>query len=135
LSNGDVIGHKVKEWKHQLLREESMDGALCYVIESNAISGEVKESSGYAKRLSWLRKDNFVAIRTDYWDESGDLLKSIKVADIRLVDKEHGKWQPMSIEATNKQTGHSSLIKLDTFVVNTPMDETLFTARGLDRGE
>lgn len=135
LSHGDVIGHKVKEWKHRLAREETLDGVSCYVIESVPASTEIKESSGYSKRLSWVRMDNFVAARTDYWDESGELLKSVSAADIRLVDKERNKWQPMQIVAVNKQTGHSSVIKLDTFVVNIQLSESLFTPRGLDRGE
>lgn len=135
LSHGDVIGHKVKEWNHRLVREENLDGAPCYVIESVPASTEIKESSGYSKRLSWVRKDNFVAARTDYWDEAGELLKSVSASDIRLVDKERGKWQSMRIEAVNKQTGHGSVIKLDTFVVNTQSSESLFTPRGLDRGE
>lgn len=135
LSHGDVIGHKVKEWKHRLVQEEALDGAPCYVIESLPASTSVRESSGYSKRLSWVRKDNYVAARTDYWDEAGELLKSVNVSDIRMVDKERGKWQPMRIETVNKQTGHSSVIKLDTFVVNTRLNESLFTPRGLDRGE
>lgn len=135
LSHGDVIGHKVKEWKHRLVREESLDGVPCYVIESIPASPEIKESSGYSKRLSWIRKDNFVAAQTDYWDEAGELLKSVSVSDIHLVDKERGKWQPMRIEAVNKQTGHSSIIKLDSFVVNPHLSESLFTPRELDRGK
>lgn len=135
LSHGDVIGHKVKEWKHRFVQEEAIDGMPCYVVESMPVSTGIKESSGYSKRLSWVRMDNFVAVRTDYWDEGGELLKSVSASDIRLVDKERGKWQPMRIEAANKQTGHSSVIKLDTFVVNTQLSESLFTPRGLDRGE
>lgn len=135
LSHGDVIGHKVKEWKHRLLREEVLDGEPCYVIESVPASPAIQEASGYARRQSWIRKDNFVAVRTDYWDEAGELLKSVTVSDIRLVDKERGKWQPMRIEAVNKQTGHTSVIKLDTFAVKPELSESLFTPRGLDRGE
>lgn len=133
LSHGDVIGHKLKEWKHRLLREEALDGEPCYVIESIPASPAIQEASGYARRQSWIRKDNFVAARTDYWDESGEFLKSVTASGIRLVDKDKGKWQPMRIEAVNKQTGHASTIKLDTFAVKPELSESLFTPRGLDR--
>lgn len=135
LSHGDVIGHKVKEWKHRLLREEALDVVQCYVIESIPGSPAIQEASGYTKRQSWVGKDNFVAVRTDYWDENGEFLKSVTASDIRLVDKDSGKWQPMRIEAINKQTGHASTIRLDTFVVKPELNESLFTPRGLDRGE
>ena len=33
-SYGDMIGYKIDDWTHRLLREETVDGAQCYVIES-----------------------------------------------------------------------------------------------------
>ena len=33
-SYGDIIGHKVNEWTHTLVKEEAVDGKPCYVIES-----------------------------------------------------------------------------------------------------
>lgn len=133
LSNGDVIGHKVKEWNHKVLREETVEGAPSWVIESLPASSSIMESSGYSKRQSWIRQDNYVAIRGDFWDESGALLKTITFTDIRQVDK--GKWQAMLIEAANKQTGHSSSIKFDTFKVLPTLSDKLFEPRDLDRGE
>ena len=58
-SYGDVIGHKVKEWTHNLLKEEDADGKPCYVIESLPKDSTIKANTGYSKRVTWIQKDNF----------------------------------------------------------------------------
>jgi hypothetical protein len=49
-SYGDVIGHKVEDWNHRLLRQEKVDGRDCYVVESNPRRPEVADNTGYSKR-------------------------------------------------------------------------------------
>ena len=62
-SYGDVIGHKVKEWNHKLLKEEEVDGKPCWVIESTPRDATIKANTGYAKRVSWIQQDNFVTVK------------------------------------------------------------------------
>ena len=45
-----------------MLREETVDGALCYVIEALPKNDTVRINSGYVKRIIWIRKDNAFAI-------------------------------------------------------------------------
>jgi uncharacterized protein len=71
LSYGDSIGHKVQEWHHVLGKEETIDGPACYVAESTPHSDAVREQSGDSKRVSWLRTDNFVLVRGEFWDANG----------------------------------------------------------------
>jgi hypothetical protein len=77
-SYGDIIGHRVDDWTHRLVREESRDEQPCHVIESIPVSDAVKARSGYAKRLWWIRRDNFVAIREEFWDAEGRPLKVLR---------------------------------------------------------
>ena len=76
-SYGDVIGHRTSDWTHRILREEAVAGAPTYVIESLPKNDEVKNNTGYSKRVSWVRKDNFIAVRTDFWDIGGQPLKTV----------------------------------------------------------
>lgn len=132
-SYGDVIGHKVEEWEHRLLREEIADGQPCYVVESTPKNESVKSSSGYSKRLSWIRKDNFVAIKGEFWDQAGQPLKSFTAADIQLVDPARGKWQPMRLESANLQTGHRTAIRVENFRANQGVRDDFFTTRYMER--
>ncbi len=131
-SYGDVIGYKAEEWNHQLLREETLDGAPAYVIESVPAGETVRQHTGYGKRLSWVRKDNFVATRIDIWDGAGQPLKRIVAGDIRQVGA-HGRWQPMWTEAENLQTGHRTRIRFDQFEADQNVAESLFSPKELDK--
>lgn len=132
-SYGDVIGHKVDDWKYKLLREEAVDGHPCYVIEAVPASDAIKSNTGYSKRVTWIRKDNNVSAKTEFWDEAGQPLKTAVFSDIRLVDSQRDKWQPMRLEANNVQTGHRTVIQLDSFRVNQNVKSAFFTTRYLEK--
>ncbi|MCE9549574.1 MAG: outer membrane lipoprotein-sorting protein [Betaproteobacteria bacterium] len=132
-SYADVIGYKVGEWNYKLLKEELVEGQPCYVIEAIPKSETVKTNNGYSKRVGWLRKDNLMAVKMDFWDEAGQLLKTSTYTDIQLVDKTRGKWQAMRLEATNVQTGHRTVIKFDNFKANQQVKDEFFTTRYMEK--
>jgi uncharacterized protein len=132
-SYGDVIGHKPSEWNHKIVKEEDCEGKPCWVTEATPKSDEVKNNSGYSKRLGWILKENFVAVKAEFYDESGQLVKTSKFSDIRLVDKERNKWQPMRLESVNVQTGHKTVIQFQNFKANQNVKEDFFTTRYMER--
>jgi len=132
LSYGDVIGHKPEEWDHRRLADAELGGTMCYVIESLPKTDTVKSNSGYSKRLSWIRKDNFVPTRVDYWDLRGALLKRISAGDIRPVGSA-GKWQAMRSDAVNLQTGYKTEITFDEFKADQGLGNEYFTPRYLEK--
>jgi predicted RND superfamily exporter protein/outer membrane lipoprotein-sorting protein len=132
-SNGDVIGYKVSEWNHKLLKEEVLDGQACYVIESTPKTEEIKNNSGYSKRIGWLRKDNLMSVKSEFFDEAGEMLKTMTFNDVQLVDAKRGKWQAMRLEANNLQTGHRTIIKFENFKVNQQVKDEFFTTRYMEK--
>jgi len=131
-SFGDIIGHKAQEWNHTLVREETVDGRDCFVLESIPASAQVQADSGYAKRIGWIRQDNFVTIRGEFYDEDGRLLKQFRASDLQQVDPSHHKWQPMRLEMLNVQTEHKTVIEFRHFEVNQGIDAAQFSPRRLE---
>lgn len=132
-SYGDVIGHKVSEWDYTLLREEQADGADCYVIEAAPKSSKVRDDSGYSKRLIWIRKDNFFAIKGEMWDEAGEQVKRFHMTELKEMDSARHKWQAMRLEAENLQTGHKTVIQFENFKVNQKVRDDFFTTRYMEK--
>ncbi len=132
-SYGDVIGFKVKEWNYKLLKEEAVDGQPCYVIESTPKSDEVKSNTGYSKRVAWLRKDSLMTVKSDFYDEQGEMLKTETFSDIRQMDAKRGKWQAMRMEASNVQTGHRTVIQFENFKANQNVKDDYFTTRYMEK--
>jgi uncharacterized protein len=134
-SYGDVIGFKVADWKHKIVKEETVDGQPCWVIESTPVSPTVQSDSGYSKRVGWVRKDNFVAIKGESYDESGQLLKQVTLSDVQLVDSAKQRWQAMKLEAKNVQTGHRTVIDFKNFKSNQGVSSEFFTTRYMERDQ
>lgn len=132
LSYGDIIGFKVAEWRHSLVRREKLNGVDCYVIASVPATETVQENSGYSKRLQWIRTDNFVTEKGEFYDTNGKLLKTIISTDIRQVDSAKDRWQTMHIEARNVQTGHSTTVQFENFKANLGLSAREFNARELE---
>jgi len=132
-SYGDVIGHRVGEWEHKLMKEEIVDGQAAYVIGSLPKSDTVKANTGYSRRVSWIRKDNFYTVKGEFWDEAGQPVKHAVFKDIQLVDPARNKWQAMHLEAHNLQSGHRTIIKLENFKVNQAVKDEFFTTRYMER--
>ena len=132
-SYGDVIGHKVKEWNHTIVKEEDVDGKPCYVIESTPKDATVKTNTGYSKRIGWIQKDNFVTVKAISYDEAGELLKEAKYSHWKEVDTVKHKWQAGILEAKNLQTGHSTVITIDQFKVNNGVKDDFFTTRYMEQ--
>lgn len=132
-SYGDVIGHKVEDWNHKILREEKVDGKDCYVMEALPARPEVVDNSGYSKRVSWIDKESFVSLKGEGYDSSGELSKKFFARKVEKIDAKNNKWQPMELESQNVQTGHRTILEFKNFKAGAGVSDSLFTSRSLER--
>lgn len=132
-SYGDVIGYRVDDWKHQLLKTEKVDGKDCYVVESTPARPEIGTNTGYSKRVGWIDQISFVALKGESYDLNGQLLKKFSARKVEEVDAKNHKWQPMELESENVQTGHRTVIEFKNFKANVGVGNEQFTARTLEK--
>jgi uncharacterized protein len=130
---GDIIGHKVDDYTHRIVGSETIDEAECYVVESVPVSEGVREESGYGRRVSWIRKDNFVSPKQEGYDLQGKLFKRLIAQDIRQVDVALGRWQPMVTEMINLESRHRTVLAYQDFKANVGVEQALFTTRSLEK--
>jgi predicted RND superfamily exporter protein/outer membrane lipoprotein-sorting protein len=132
-SYGDVIGHRVEDWNHKVLKSEIVDGKDCYVVESTPAKPEIVDQSGYSKRVGWVDKVSFVALKAEAYDNGGQLLKKFTARKVQQIDQKKNKWQPMELEAENVQTSHKTIIEFKNFKANVGVKEDQFTSRALEK--
>ena len=130
-SYGDVIGHKVEEWSHKVVRQENVAGRVCWVIESTPKRPEVADNTGYSKRIGWIDEESYIALRGEIYDLSGELLKKTSAEDIQKVDAQNNRYQPMKLIGENVQTGHKTIIEFKNFKANVGVGDEVFTTRSL----
>lgn len=133
LSYGEIIGHRPSEWNARVLRNDTFAGRPVVVVEALPKTDAVRTSSGYAKRELWLDRENFVALKADYWDDTGAPLKTVVVGDVRPTAS--GRYQFMRVDANNQQSGHSTQVVFDSFQSKTGLADSLFTVQAIERGE
>lgn len=131
LSFGDILGHKPADWTFTQVGEETLDGTAATVLEAIPASPIIARNTGYSKRKLWIANDSAAALRIDYYDEAGQLLKTVTVGDIQLVDSARGKTQFMRIDAINLQSGHRTAMRFEQFKANAGVSAEVFSPLAL----
>jgi len=112
---------------HKLLREEEIDGEMCYVVESNP----KEEEYMYSKTITWIMKDNWIGKKKEFYDEDDELLKTLTVKEsVTLKDVIVITLSEMH----NVQSDHKTIMKLENVQVNTGVADNKFTERMMKRG-
>jgi hypothetical protein len=132
-SYGDVIGHRVEDWNHKLIKEEVIDGKKCWVLESTPARPEVASNSGYSKRVGWIDQESYVAIKGESYDLNAQLLKKFTARKIEKVDAKNSKWQAMELIAENVQSGHKTILEFKNYKAGVGVKSEIFTSRSLER--
>jgi len=112
---------------HKLLREEEIDGEMCYVVESTP----KEEEYMYSKTITWIVKDKWIGKKKEFYDEDDELLKTLTVKEsVTLKDV-----IVITIsEMHNVQSDHKTIMKLENVQVNTGVSDNKFTERMMKRG-
>jgi uncharacterized protein len=132
-SYGDISLPKVDQYRHSLLKMEQVDGVDCFVIESVPANDGVRANSGYSKKVTWVRTDNFVEAKVEYYDLTGRLWKTQKVSRPEAVDPQKTRWFPLQREMINHQNGHRTVITATKLVPGIAVPDDTFTTRYIER--
>jgi hypothetical protein len=132
-SYADIAIPKVDAYRHTLRGTEQVDGMTCYVIESVPSNDAVRSNNGYSRKVTWVRTDNFLETKVEYYDLANRRLKTQRVAQHQAVASQPGKWFALEREMTNHQTGHRTLIVSTKLDGTTPVRDDVFSVRTLER--
>lgn len=123
----DLGDRHPNEDTHTLLREETLDGKACWVVES--IPKE--ENYMYSKTVTWVMKDNYLGLRREFYDEDGDLLK---ILTIKKFDNIDGFWTILETEMKNVQKDHKTNMAFNNVQINQGIPDSRFTERSMTLG-
>jgi len=123
----DLGDRHPNEDTHTLLREETLDGKACWVVES--IPKE--EDYMYSKTVTWVMKDNYLGLRREFYDEDGDLLKILTIHKFDNID---GFWTILETEMKNVQKDHKTSMAFNNVQINQGIPDSRFTERSMTLG-
>lgn len=129
LSYDDVssMNREVNLDRHTILREDTLNGNRCYVIESVP-----KDSSyQYSKMIQWIDKATLVNRKVELYDRRGSMVKVLDILELKDVQ---ARLTPMVTRMTNLSTGSSTTIYVEIIKYDDPIPEGVFTTGYLETG-
>ena len=120
------------DYSFKLLEEEKVDGYNVYKIESLVKSEEIADELGYSKLFTYIDKDIFITRKVVFYDERGELLKTLYSTDIKKID---GIWSIHHMKMINHQNLHISDFYFSNIDYKKEVKDNLFTKGSLKRGK
>lgn len=112
---------------YRMLREDSYNGALCYVIEAKPKNTK----SEYAKTHVWIEKDTKHFVKTEFFDAKDTRVKIIEISGYQMIQ---GISTPMVTKMTTVATDTSTVIRILKMQYNMQIPDKVFTPRYLEQG-
>jgi len=116
-----------------MMPEKEVGGKPCYVISSTP-NKKAKDETGYDKSIIFIRKDNFMLVRSLNWITKGKKQKYFDVKKLELIDN---IWTATEIHVfvkKDKKLLHKTILKFNGVKYNQNLDESMFTVRALEKG-
>lgn len=120
----DVSGRDIGDDSHEIVREEKLGEADCFVVKSTPKAG----NTDYGHKLSWVDKKTNLPLKEEYFDKRGALYRVFTAEEIKDV-----KGFPTVTKRTmkNLQSGHSTETTFSKVDYNMGIADSLFTERYL----
>jgi hypothetical protein len=112
---------------HTILREETLNGKSCYVIQS------VPKNSSYqySKTISWVDKVSFLIYKSEMYNRRDELAKVMEMSDFKDVQ---GRLTPMQTKISTVTAGSSTMIYMEIIKYDDQIPEGVFTTNYLETG-
>lgn len=131
----DLTEPDLEDYDYKMLKEnDKVKGVDTWRIQATPRSPEVAENTGYSKSVLWVRKDNYVMIRSVRWVYKSSRRKFFQVKKLEKID---GIWVATEMKNVTKQgrrTVHSTILRLLNVKFNQKLKDRMFTTRRLEKG-
>ena len=130
LANDDLLRIKLTtDYTAQLLGTESIAGVNHYLLELTARQPSV----AYGKLKFWVRQEDFIPTRTEYYATSGKLIKIMTYNQIQMIG---GKTRPTMMEIQRElRKGYKTIFHIVEADFTGENPDQLFTRLNLEKGK
>jgi outer membrane lipoprotein-sorting protein len=129
-TNDDLVRESstVNDYSHKLLGSEKIDGRDCYRIE---LVPTEKAAVVWGKVLLWIDKQDFMQLKTEFYDEDGYLVNTMIGKDVKTLG---GKLLPARLEVIPAdKPNHKTIIEYSTLEFDKPMKTDFFSVQNMKR--
>ncbi len=121
----DMERRPVEDSEHRIVGEDKIGNIDCYVLESRP---EEESDSQYSLLKSFIAKNIYIALSTEYYDKKGKLIK--KYRTIKL-EKIQNIWTETEVLMEDLKKKHKTILKINNIVYDTNLDDNIFSRQNL----
>ncbi len=122
----DIGGRDLDDDHFTLLGEEILNDNDCFKIDAVPVEGE----SSYHRRISWIDKRKWLALKVEFYDKKNRLMKIMTLDELR---KDGPYWSVLKMRMENVQTGHKTIMVMSDIKYDAGIRDDYFTERFLMR--
>ena len=129
-SNDDLLKESsiVVDYTHTIIGEEEIDGWDCYKIEMIPLEDAAVV---WGKIFKWIAKEEFLQMKTEYYDEDDYLIKTELAYDMKTMG---GRLIPSKFELIpEEEEGHKTVVVMDDITFNEPIPDSFFSQQNMKR--
>ncbi len=127
-TNDDLVkeSNVINDYTHEILTVKDIDGVSAYIIQSTP---KTKASVVWGKLIYYIRKQDLIPLRQEYYSERGELIKVLDFSGIKEMDGRllPTKWKMQTI----RKPGNETLVELKEVKFDQPIDNTVFSLKNL----
>lgn len=127
-TNDDLVRESsiVEDYTHKLLRQETLEGKTCHVIELTPKSGAPVV---WGKVITWITTTGYMTLKTEFYDEDDILINTMTGTNIRRID---GRELPTLLEVVPaEEPGNKTIITYESLDFDIALDETFFSVQNM----
>lgn len=135
-SYSDIATPHVDDYTYKTVGTEKCEGdpkLTCTKIEAIPANEDVRERTGYSKSFVWVRPDNFMVERAEYFQAEGKPWKSLKATEIKMIDAKNKKWLAHSLSITNQISKEYTHLQFSNVKANAGISDAMFTQQNLQK--
>ncbi|HEY4012451.1 MAG TPA: outer membrane lipoprotein-sorting protein [Polyangiaceae bacterium] len=125
-SFADLDRRDLRDADARLTGDEPVASWPCYVVDVTPR----REDAQYSHTVMWVRKDNFLTLKTKMFDKGGVLEKTFEALEVKRVA---GHWFISKSRMHDVQHAHTTELVLEDIVVKADIDDDEFTMRALEK--
>lgn len=129
-TNDDLVKESsiVDDFVHELIGVVDLDGVKAYKVVSIP---KPKVAVVWDKIVYWVREEDFLPLRQEFYSEKGELIRVMTFSEIREVG---GRVIPTYWEMVPvKKKGRKTSLRIIDVVYDEPLDDSVFSLRNLKR--
>jgi len=129
-SNDDILKESsiVVDYTHKIIAEEDISGLICYKIE---LTPKEDAAVVWGKVMKWISKKEFWQMKTEYFDEDDELIRTEVASKIKLFGD---RKLPSHIEIIPAdKPGQKTVIDVISAQYNIKLKENFFSQQNMKR--